>query len=127
MRSMMIIPPKRLAWFYNLRHIFAYKPQSQEYLYKQLFEDSDRKSMSGSLIFNHMQALDEGRLAETASGQNGQLSPQPSPSNRQESMLIVRTVEDEMSFKEVPGRSSSLVITEEEVSPSKKTLQPDNR
>ena len=54
MRSTMIIPPKRLAFFYNLRHVFAYKPQSQEYLYKQLFEDSDRKSLSGSLIFNHM-------------------------------------------------------------------------
>ena len=49
-----IIPPKHLAFWYNIKSIFAYKPQSQEYLYKQLFEDSERKSMRGSLIFNHM-------------------------------------------------------------------------
>ena len=30
----MIIPPRRAAFCYNLRNIFAYKPQSQDYLYK---------------------------------------------------------------------------------------------
>ena len=82
--------------------------------------------MSGSLIFNHMQALDEGRFAENPSV--GPLSPQPSPSNRQESMLLVRTVEDDMSFKEVPNRTSSLIISEDPPSAStvkKQTLQPE--
>ena len=70
--------------------------------------------MSGSLIFNHMQALDEGRFADgNVSVGGGPLSPQPSPSNRQESMLMVRTVDEDMSFKEVPNRTSSLVISEE--------------
>ena len=56
----------------------------------------------------------------------GPLSPQPSPSNRQESVLWVRTVEDDMSFKEVPNRTSSLVISEDPPSAAttakKKTL-----
>ena len=56
----------------------------------------------------------------------GPLSPQPSPSNRQESVLLVRTVEDDMSFKEVPNRTSSLVISEDPPSAAttakKKTL-----
>ena len=50
----MIVPTRTAAFCHNLKNIFAYKPQSQEYLYRQLFEDSDRKSMRGSLIFNHM-------------------------------------------------------------------------
>lgn len=64
----MIIPPKHKSFFYNLRNVFAYKPQSQEYLYQQLFEDSvGRQSASGSLIFNHMQVVDELRMNETGS------------------------------------------------------------
>ena len=62
----MIIPPKRKAFFYNLRNIFAYKPQTQEYLYKQLFEDATSRSVRGSLIFNHMQVVDECRMNESA-------------------------------------------------------------
>ena len=50
--------------------------------------------MSGSLIFNHMQALDEGRFADGASGA-GLGSPQPSPSHRQGSELIARTMVDD--------------------------------
>ena len=75
--------------------------------------------MSGSLIFNHMQALDEGRLGDNASGQGGGgvQSPQMSTSHRQGSVLNVRTLDDEMSFKELPGRATSLVITEEEQYP----------
>lgn len=65
----MIIPTRRTAFFYNMRNVFAYKPQTQEYLYRQLFEDSsDKRSMRGSLIFNHMQVVDEVRMNESSGG-----------------------------------------------------------
>lgn len=63
----LVVPTKTSAFFHNIKSIFAYKPQSQEYLYKQLFEDSDRKSMRGSLIFNHMQVVDEIRNVDSTS------------------------------------------------------------
>ena len=66
----MMIPPKHLAFFYNLKQIFGYKPQTQEYLYKQLFEDSERKSVRGSLIFSHMQVVDECRQGDPATTSN---------------------------------------------------------
>ena len=88
-----IVLTKHKAFCYNLKNIFAYKPQSQEYLYSQLFEESDRKSMRGSLIFNHMQVVDECRLVDSGSGMGGHNSPQPSPSHKQESLMNVPVVD----------------------------------
>ena len=96
----MIIPPKRTAFFYNLRNIFAYKPQSQEYLYTQLFEDSGHsRSMRGSLIFNHMQVVDEVRMNESQNQSSSGAAAlqtslkrsmvQLSPSNRETTVLNV--------------------------------------
>ena len=74
-----------------------------------------------------MQALDEGRL-DTEAAHVGPHSPQLSPSARQESVLMVRTIPDEdMSFKEVPGRATSLIITEETPSPVKNTMHSENK
>ena len=70
--------------------------------------------MRGSLIFNHMQVVDECRLVDSNSGLGGHNSPQPSPSNRQESLMNVPMVDQNTSFEDVvPGRSNSLSITEE--------------
>ena len=57
----MMIPSRPYALWYNLKQIFAYRPQSQDYLYGQLFEGGSEGARSAreSLVYNHMRVVDE--------------------------------------------------------------------
>lgn len=117
----MIEPTRWQAFCYNLKKIFYYRQQSQEYLYRQLFEDSERKSMRGSLIFNHMQIIDEVRMGgdqQLHFGPGSIRSPDPkSPKGRNDSLvedLPFAGDNNKMSFKDGGSvRSNSLSVNSE--------------